>query len=228
MEIAYAVAAVASALAGVLAWGAKLWWGREYAAAKDETIRAKDAQIALLEREIQGLRELTPMRIREYFISVKQQLEEYNDHLQEQLRTARVEIGSKDQQIDRLNQDGTKQTAEIVRLEREREEIKTAADNLEGQLQELRATYESKDVIMFRIPKLDPKLFVNLQESTKSLQSLVFHTAIDTSRFQLPKDFLQNYGLLSQGLHLEPDVLPTPQGEKTSTDDTSSAGDSES
>ena len=72
----YAFAAIASSLAAVLAWAAKLWWSKEFGAAKDEIIRAREAQIGLLESEVQNLKELTPMKIREYFLSVKVQLEE--------------------------------------------------------------------------------------------------------------------------------------------------------
>jgi hypothetical protein len=49
-----------SALAAVLAWASKLWWAKEYSAAKDETIKAKDAQIETLKNEIQNLREFKP------------------------------------------------------------------------------------------------------------------------------------------------------------------------
>lgn len=69
------MSALASAVAAVLAWAAKLRWSKEYAAAKDEVIRAKDAQIELLRNGIENLRSLTPMKIREYFLSVKKQLE---------------------------------------------------------------------------------------------------------------------------------------------------------
>ena len=70
-----------SALAAVLAWAAKLWWGKEQAAAKEELIKAKDAHIALLEREVKSLQGFTPMKIREYFLIVKSQLEEYTEQL---------------------------------------------------------------------------------------------------------------------------------------------------
>jgi predicted nucleic acid-binding Zn-ribbon protein len=99
----YAISALASALAAVLAWAAKLWWAKEYSAAKDEIIKAKDAQIETLKNEIQNLRELTPMKIREYFLSVKEQLEEYNDKLQGELKTAYEEIEKKDSEISQLH-----------------------------------------------------------------------------------------------------------------------------
>jgi membrane-associated HD superfamily phosphohydrolase len=123
----YVITALASALAAVLAWAAKLWWAKEYSAAKDETIKAKEAQIASLKAaletvqalaaetakakdaqietlkdEIQNLRELTPMKLREYFLSVKEQLEEYNGKLQDELKIAYEEIEKKDAEIRRL------------------------------------------------------------------------------------------------------------------------------
>lgn len=100
----YAISALASALAAVLAWAAKLWWAKEYSAAKDEIIKAKDAQIETLKTEIQNLRELTPMKIREYFLSVKEQLEEYNDKLQEEVKTAYEEVEKKDSEIRHLHE----------------------------------------------------------------------------------------------------------------------------
>jgi hypothetical protein len=98
----YAVAALASSLAAVLAWASKLWWAKEYAAAKDETIQAKEAQIELLKTEVQNLRDLTPMKLREYFLSVKEQLEEYNDELREELEAARKEIQKKESELQQM------------------------------------------------------------------------------------------------------------------------------
>jgi hypothetical protein len=72
----------------VLAWVSKLWWAKEYPVAKNETINAKEAQIELLKTELQNLRELTPMKLREYFISVKEQFEEFTNKLREELESA--------------------------------------------------------------------------------------------------------------------------------------------
>jgi len=38
MEWIYALSAIACALAAVLAWAAKLWWGKEYAASKSNSL----------------------------------------------------------------------------------------------------------------------------------------------------------------------------------------------
>ena len=55
MEWLYPVMTILSALAAVLAWAAKLWWGREFAAAKDEIIKAKDELINVKEAQIEQL-----------------------------------------------------------------------------------------------------------------------------------------------------------------------------
>ena len=115
MEWVYAFAAAASALSAVLAWIAKIYWGKEFSSAKNEIIKSKDTQIALLEREISSLKELTPMKIREYFISVRDQLEEFNEDLKNKLSDAKTEIEDRDKQIsDLINQGGTQ--AEIIKL----------------------------------------------------------------------------------------------------------------
>jgi DNA repair exonuclease SbcCD ATPase subunit len=192
-EVAYALAALASAIAAVLAWGARLWWGREYGAAKDEIIRAKEAQITALERELQGLRELTPMRIREYFLSVKEQLEEYNAVLQEQLKSAKREIGQKEAAIGALRDQGSEQGAQIAALEHERDAIKQATALLEKQLVELRAKYESQDVLVWH----NAQAFQNIQNAAESLQNLTTKFYFDPKWFDLSKQLQHNYLVFS-------------------------------
>ena len=57
-EIAQLSATVASALAAVLAWVAKLRWSKEYAAAKEEIIKSKEAQLTIKDEQIRMLRTL--------------------------------------------------------------------------------------------------------------------------------------------------------------------------
>lgn len=145
MDYLYPIAAMASALAAVLAWLAKLRWSKEYAAAKDEVIRAKDARIETLEREIQGLRELTPMKIREYFVSVKTQLEEYNEHLKSRLEEADRALGAKNKEIERVSAEGTLDQALVAEK-----------DKLQGQIAELRQDVEhlQKSLSLMQIPEI--------------------------------------------------------------------------
>ena len=61
VQLIYAAAALLSALSAVLAWIAKLKWSQEFA-------DSKNAQIEQLNSQIRQLQELTPMKIREYFL----------------------------------------------------------------------------------------------------------------------------------------------------------------
>lgn len=155
----YAFAALASSLAAVLAWASKLWWAKEYAAAKDETIHAKEAQIELLKTEVQNLRELTPMKLREYFLSVKEQLEEYNDKLREELEAARKEIQKREAELQQvleknpglfpggpIDPSNAKAEAWLQNLMTTKENLQKKASSLEQKLQkeeEIRQTLES-------------------------------------------------------------------------------------
>jgi len=98
VDIISAIITIGSLIAAILAWVAKLKWSKEFEKAKDETIKAKEAQITALEREVKSLQDMTPMKLREYFDSVKLQLEEYNEELQKQLdieRSAKENLESK-------------------------------------------------------------------------------------------------------------------------------------
>lgn len=169
MEWLYVISTIASSLAAVLAWAAKLWWGREFAAAKDEIIKAKEAQIELLTREVSSLKELTPMKIREYFLSVREQMEEYNNLLKNQLDDAHEQLESRTNEIEKLKQDGEKSAAEIKMIEDERQRIAEAATNLEHQLISLKNKYESDDVVVMRMPKIDVQFIEKLNASLKDL-----------------------------------------------------------
>jgi len=85
-----------STFAAILAWIAKLRWSNEYTAAKDEIIRAKDAQISSLENEVRFLREITSPKVLEYYTSVKTQLEEYIDVKDSQLETVQNNLRDKE------------------------------------------------------------------------------------------------------------------------------------
>lgn len=175
MEWIYAIAALASSLAAALAWAAKLWWGKEHIAAKNETIKAKEAQIETLKSEIEGLRQLTPMKIREYFLSVKEQLTEYNDALKSQLNEAKQEINRKGNEIEMLRAKGDEQSSESKKLESERNQIEEKASKLENQFRELQNKYEGMDVITLPIPKIDPNVFEHIMMSSLELNKVLEH-----------------------------------------------------
>lgn len=117
LETLYAITAVASAGAAILAWLAKLRWSREFSAAKEAQIAAKQAEIASLEREVAVLRELTPMRVREYFLSVKEQLEEYNDRLRWERDAAVAALQEKERETEMLKRRGDDALAALSELD---------------------------------------------------------------------------------------------------------------
>jgi signal transduction histidine kinase len=135
MEYLYVIAAIASAVSASLAWAAKLWWSKEHIAAKDEIIRTKDSQIELLESQVKSLQELSPMKIREYFLSVREQLEEYIESLQSNLREAETQIELKDSQIELLQAEGSKRESEIEEVEVQRKLLLAKYDNLSHQVE---------------------------------------------------------------------------------------------
>jgi chromosome segregation ATPase len=144
------IAVIASAGAAILAWVAKLRWSKEYTTAKDETIRSKDAHIDVLRTELASLRELTPMKIREYFLSMRQQLEEYNESLKRKLALAEQQIGHKDAEIAALTASGTQSNERVRQLTTERDAIRSAVDELRAEVQDLRSSARQA------IPQIEP------------------------------------------------------------------------
>jgi hypothetical protein len=178
MDLLYALAAVASAVAALLAWIAKIRWSKEFVTAKNEIIQSKDAQIALLEREIQGLRELTPMKIREYFLSVREQLEEYNETLKKDLEKAHIEIRFRDTKLNELRKIGGDQAERMQILEEERDRLKQATEKLEISLAEYKEGFSkaeeeaSKDTIFDQ-----PKIFQDVNQNWRNLRNYMSHQA---------------------------------------------------
>lgn len=197
-QAVYLFSSLASVIAAILAWIAKIRWSDEYSKAKDETIKAKDALLAIkeaqiqtvimnkdeiikakeeqikgLEREVQSLNELTPMKIREYFLSVRQQIEEYNDFLKNQLNDASKEIEKKSEEIEKLKSEGTQKTEAIMKLEEDRQEIAQAAASLETQIDTLRKKYESDDVVLMRMPRIDVSAITEMDAIYKQLSEFL-------------------------------------------------------
>ncbi len=176
ISIVTAVAALTGAIATAL-------WGREFAAAKDETIKAKDAQIEVLRtfqdqaiqakntqiealrvileqttkakdaqieavrQETEILRELTPMKLHERFVSMKKQMEEYNNLLAKQFQEARTIIAEKDTEISRLRYEDKVSDTEIGKLTSEREWLQSDIALLKDRLHGLRETQEALEIL---------------------------------------------------------------------------------
>lgn len=156
---------LASALAAILAWVAKLRWSKEYSdaknatidskeeqiKAKDEQIQTKQAYIEVVERENNSLREQTPEKLLERYQKIQghhenmlEQLVKELDSAQEALNTA-VNISGKRENIYR-NTIAQKES-KIRELEARLSEIKlaeTSAKNLTN-LSKIMAQYDDID-----------------------------------------------------------------------------------
>jgi hypothetical protein len=132
------LSALTVSIAAILAWVAKLRWAKEYGAAKDaqiaslqsqittltnahtEVIKAKDAHIVLLDREIKGLQDFSSTKLREYFKSTKEGLEEYINELQETIERYAQE---RDESYRRFKEHMTNYPIDESELEREQKEF---------------------------------------------------------------------------------------------------------
>lgn len=113
------------------------------------------------------------MKIREYFLSVRTQMEEYSETLKSQLRSAQEEIAQRDIQIEKLKTEGEEKSAEVKELESERQQIKDRTEALELQVRQLQEDYERKDELIIRIPKLDPNIFGKIAMASGNLRILL-------------------------------------------------------
>ena len=112
------LAVIVCAIAAILAWISKLRWSKEFAEAKNQVIAAKDAQIEMLKFEIENLRHLNPEKLRQYYVSMKNQLEEYNEKLHRELSSALAELEKKNTEIDSLKHPAIIKTPAIIKIEK--------------------------------------------------------------------------------------------------------------
>ena len=131
-------AAALNALGIVLAWLAKLHWSKEYGAAKDETIKAKEAQLAAVNQQLENLREMFSPRVKEYFTSQKETLEEFVGTLQGQVADAKVILGAKDKMIADLQASDIQRESQIKTLAAERKDLAAKVAKLEKAAHEIR------------------------------------------------------------------------------------------
>ena len=85
IEILLALTTLISLVAAVMAWVSKLLWAKEYRLAKDELEKALRERIALLESQVKASEELSPVKMRERFIAIKDSLEEYVENLESEI-----------------------------------------------------------------------------------------------------------------------------------------------
>jgi len=134
MEIIQEIIVTLSLIAAILAWIAKIKWSKEYK-------EAKEAQIDSLKQQIENWKALTPDKLREYYIKMKEQLEEFNDFLKSQLKEAEKEIDKKDKEIILLSNNEEKNRNKIEKVIKEKVELEEKVINIENKYSEIRVDH---------------------------------------------------------------------------------------
>lgn len=205
IPIITAVSALISAIAAA-------FWGRSLALAKDETIRAKEAQIETirtseeqltkikevqietLHHEIETYRDLTPNKIREYFLSMKQQLEEYNEVLNTELQDAQQVISYKDAQLAHL------QAAQKMQQTSIESEIESGlSGTLEGWARTVELRTEDTEGDTLRLIEMTVQLAKNMGVSEELLVHIKRGALLhDVGKIAIPKNILHKLGPLTE------------------------------
>lgn len=136
---------LASIVAAILAWVAKLRWSQEFAeaknaviSAKDEQIKTKQSQIEFLDRQIETLKEQTPERLRDHYKSLQLQLEEFNEQQKKEL----AELKSKLKEMDSMLEGASKREHDLnIEIERKETQIQKVRSEL-AQTQVMQASAE--------------------------------------------------------------------------------------
>ncbi len=141
MEYIPWITTLISAIGALLAWAAKILWSKEFADAKNEVIRAREAEIKTkeafidsLKNEIEMYRDLTPMKMQEYLHATKNGLETYIEKLKADLNFESEEIIKKDKMISELSNDKTISEDKINRLIEEKSELENKVKLLNNNL----------------------------------------------------------------------------------------------
>ena len=128
------IAAILTPLLIALVSAIGVVWGKKIAEAKDATIKAKEGEIAIMEREVELLKQLNSPRMYELHIKTKQFYEDVNTGLDEELKAKTEELKAKDKEVGnvkaeltRVQKDGSaaeqRSKQRIAELERESEEL---------------------------------------------------------------------------------------------------------
>lgn len=92
MDILKDLITLASIIAAILAWIAKLKWSKEYRQATDRIIEAKDAEIRVLQKQLEHLDRLNPKELGEWLEGAYRLMTNYTNQLKNQLGSASTRI----------------------------------------------------------------------------------------------------------------------------------------
>jgi chromosome segregation ATPase len=195
-ELLQLVTALASAAAAGLLWAVRSRLPRQTA-----ELRAKDLQIEALTREAEALRELTPIKIREYLVASHSQLRSYCQAIEAGYRGAKKEIEHCNGEITRLQEQGEWQAEEIGQLVARREALVETTRKMRPDLRELQHQCEFPEDFTIKLARMHPE---SIQELTRACLALARQLPLDQAE-RLPE--LSERVVQSLKYRLDPNTL---------------------
>lgn len=128
-ELILILTALANAISSIVAWIAKIGWSKEYKEAKDEIIKAKEAEITTLKEYIATLEKLNPKILKEWQANSLEMARTYSSQLEQQLQ----EAGKKIEALEKDKRDNPdlyeKANYAFSTLKQENEQLKAAVEH---------------------------------------------------------------------------------------------------
>jgi ribosomal protein S27AE len=121
--------ALANAVSSIIAWVSKIGWSKEYKEAKNEIIRAKEAEISTLKEYIATLEKLNPKILKQWYQNSLEMARTYTSQVEGQLEEAqkKMETLEKDKRDNRDLYE--KANYAFDALKRGHEELKAAVEH---------------------------------------------------------------------------------------------------
>ena len=149
-EVIYALTALASIVAAILAWVAKIRWSREFKEAKEAQITTWREQIAVLER-------LSPPALLTWVEGLQNLAEKQVKALENQLIARETDLRETQENIERLKREGAIRYDITREAEKQRDNARAALEQTRAELTELREALEWRDkAIAGAFPIRDP------------------------------------------------------------------------
>jgi hypothetical protein len=166
LQLVQLLAALASAVAAGLLWASRGRRGPQGASeALERMLQAKDAEIAALAREALALRELTPIKIREYLLESHTQIRRYGAVLDEAYRAAQKAVEACNAEITRSQEQGEWRTEGISQLVERREALLQASRAMQPGLRELLHQCDFPETISLRVARVPPDSIQGLTQA---------------------------------------------------------------
>jgi hypothetical protein len=163
------LAVVATLAAAGLLWNTRARMEARLRALEVDRDAARDGERAALVREAEALRDLAPLKIREYLVETHAQLKRYCRTVEAAYRDARREIERCNAEITRLQERGEWRANEIDALVARREALLAVTRAMQPDLGELQHQCEFPEPFTVRVARVHPE---SVQELTRGYRAL--------------------------------------------------------